>query len=112
MSASNRTQIFVAVAGAAVFLISGLASAATLDARTTTKINNAKAQAWSYQAQGKKNPEQDKPLALQKKIVNIGSRKDNTCNLNVGSVQGKPRPGQRAPKEVIVTAKDVINVCK
>jgi hypothetical protein len=112
MNANKRTQVAVAFAGTMVFALSGFVSAATLDSRTTTKINNAKAQAWSYQAQGKKNPEEDKPLALQKKIVNIGSRKDNTCNLNVGSVQGKPRPGQRAPKEVIVTAKDVINVCK
>jgi hypothetical protein len=112
MNANKHGMFVVASVALATFALSGVVSAAPLDAHSTTKINNAKAQAWSYQAQGKKNPEADKPLALQKQIVNMGSRKDNTCNMNVGTVQGKPKAGQRAPKEIIVTAKDVINVCK
>ncbi|MBY0429557.1 MAG: hypothetical protein K2Q10_00040 [Rhodospirillales bacterium] len=41
-------------------------------------------------------------------IVNMGSKKAGTCNMNVGA----PAPGQKAPKEVVVTAKDIINICK
>lgn len=40
--------------------------------------------------------------------VNIGSKKAGTCNMNIGSTQ----PGERNPKEVIVTSKEIINVCK
>jgi hypothetical protein len=44
----------------------------------------------------------------QQTQVNIGSKKAGTCTMNVGSTQ----PGQKAPKEVIVTSKEIINVCK
>ena len=40
--------------------------------------------------------------------VNIGSKKAGTCNMNVGATPS----GQKGSKETIVTAKEIINVCK
>ena len=40
--------------------------------------------------------------------VNIGSKKAGTCTMNVGATQS----GQKGSKETIVTAKEIINVCK
>jgi len=39
--------------------------------------------------------------------VNIGSRRAGTCTMNVGT-----QPDGRNSKEVIVTSKEIINVCK
>ena len=44
----------------------------------------------------------------QQTQVNIGSKKAGTCNMNVGSTN----PGDKNSKEVIVTSKEIINVCK
>lgn len=44
----------------------------------------------------------------QQSQVNIGSKKAGTCNMNIGSTQ----PGQKNSKEVIITSKEIINVCK
>ena len=82
--------------------ISFTSFAVNMDARSQSKVSNSMAKKWSstevqdgYQVQE------------SKQIVNIGSKKAGTCNVNIGTVQ----KGQKAPKEVIVTAKDVINVC-
>ncbi len=40
--------------------------------------------------------------------VNIGSKRAGTCNMNVGT----QNPGDKNAKEVIVTSKDIINICK
>ncbi|TXI73805.1 MAG: hypothetical protein E6Q43_05100 [Dokdonella sp.] len=72
-----------------------------LNAPSQTKVNNAIAKAW--QKGGNANDP-----ALQKRVVNIGSKKAGTCDVNVGTVQ----PGQKAPKDIVVTTKEVINVCK
>jgi hypothetical protein len=40
--------------------------------------------------------------------VNIGSKRAGTCNMNVGT----QNPGDKNAKEVIVTSKEIINVCK
>lgn len=40
--------------------------------------------------------------------VNIGSRRDGNCTMNVGTTN----PGDKGKKEVIVTSKEIINVCK
>lgn len=80
----------------------GVASAVqNLNASSQTKVNNAMAKAWQKGG----NPNDP---ALQKRVVNIGSKKAGTCDVNVGTVQ----PGQRAPKDIVVTTKEVINVCK
>lgn len=41
-------------------------------------------------------------------IVNVGNRRQGTCNLNVGATD----PNNKNNKEVVVTAKNIINVCK
>lgn len=40
--------------------------------------------------------------------VNFGSRRQGTCNMNVGT----QNPGDKNAKEVIVTSKEIINICK
>lgn len=40
--------------------------------------------------------------------VNIGSRRAGTCNMNVGTQNA----GDKNAKEVIVTSKEIINICK
>ncbi len=72
-----------------------------LNAHSQTKVNNAKAKAWS--TQGNANDQR-----FQKSVVNIGSKRAGTCDVNVGTVQ----KGQKAPKEIVVATKEVINVCK
>jgi len=75
-----------------------------LDASSQTKVNNAKAKAWSM-SDGKKDGYQQQN---SKTLVNIGSKKAGTCGVNVGTV----KPGEKAPKEIVVTTKNVINICK
>lgn len=88
----------------AVFSVSSGASFAVqdLNAASQTKVNNAMAKAWQKGG----NPENDPNL--KKQVVNIGSKKAGTCNVNLGTAQ----PGQKAPKDIVVTTKEVINVCK
>lgn len=75
-----------------------------LDASGNSKVNNAMAKKWS-----KTDTSGDGYKAQQdKRVVNIGNKRSNDCNVNVGTVQ----PGQKAPKEIVVTTKEVINVCK
>lgn len=74
-----------------------------LGASSQSRVDKAKAKAWSAGAmKGGYQAQNDKTL------VNIGSKKAGTCNVNVGTV----KPGEKAPKEIIVTAKEVINICK
>jgi hypothetical protein len=40
--------------------------------------------------------------------VNFGSKRQGTCNMNVGT----QNPGDKNAKEVIVTSKEIINICK
>lgn len=68
-----------------------------------TKVNRALAR--GYQQSG----DTDGYTRMQQQTqVNIGSKKAGTCNMNIGSTQ----PGDKNPKEVIVTSKEIINVCK
>jgi len=90
--------LLVSIASTSVLAVQGL------DASGNSKVNNSLAKKWSntetsgdgYKAQ------------QEKRVVNVGSRRSNDCNVNVGTVQ----PGQKAPKEIVVTTKEVINVCK
>jgi hypothetical protein len=78
-----------------------VASAQGVDAPTATKINKAKAKAWTDGSI--KNQE------YQKDVVNIGSKHNGGCsNVNLGTVKA----GEKAPKEIVVATKNVINVCK
>lgn len=68
-----------------------------------TKVNKALAR--GYQQSG----DTDGYTKIQQQSqVNIGSKRAGTCNMNIGSTQA----GQKNSKEVIVTSKEIINVCK
>ncbi|MCX7149334.1 MAG: hypothetical protein NTY05_07960 [Rhodocyclales bacterium] len=72
-----------------------------VDARSQTKINNAKAKAWTDGS--------IKDDRFKKDVVNIGSKRGGGCNdVNVGTAKA----GEKAPKEIVVTTKNVINICK
>ncbi len=108
MNANNR--ILRVCAGLVLGLAVSVVSAEPLNAHSNTKINNAKAKGWSTGSISN-DP------ALQKDVVNIQKKKNGGCNdVNVGSVQtGKTKAGeksQKAPKEIVVATKNVINVCK
>lgn len=97
------------VAGIAVSVFAGSALAVQgLDASGNSKINNASAKRWIANDKDKNATDGYNNPVNQKRVVNFGSRKDNTCNVNIGTVQ----PGQKAPKNITVGVKEVINVCK
>jgi hypothetical protein len=98
------------LSSAAFILMSAAANTAwaQLSAADSTKVNGALSKKWS---ESKGN--NDKQPVNPKQIVNIGSKKNGGCSdVNIGSVVGKRKPGEKAPKEIVVTAKDVINICK
>lgn len=108
MNANNR--ILRVCAGLVLGLAVPAVSAEPLNAHSNTKINSAKAKGWSTGTIAN-DP------ALQKDVVNIQKKKNGGCNdVNIGTAQtGKTRPGERsqkAPKEIVVATKNVINVCK
>lgn len=97
---------------AAIVLMSAAASPvwAQLSAEAQTKVQGAQAKKWS--ASEGKDDGYTKPVD-QKRVVNIGDRKKGGCSdVNIGSVVGKRKPGEKAPKEIVVTTKEVINICK
>ena len=77
---------------------------ANLDAHGQSKVSDAMAKKWT-QSDGNKDGYQ---AQQDKSVVNIGSKKGGNCVVNVGTVQ----KGQKAPKDIVVTTKEVINVCK
>lgn len=86
-------------------LFAGTAAAVEgVDASGNSKINNALAKKWK-DSDGKNS--YNNPVD-QKRVVNIANKKSGNCSVNVGTVA----PGQKAPKEIVVTTKEVINVCK
>lgn len=100
---ANKCRQFVA--GVCIGVIStGAMAVQGLDASGNSKVNNSLAKKWSNT-----DTSRDGYKAQQdKRVVNVGSRRSNDCNVNVGTVQS----GQKAPKEIVVTTKEVINVCK
>lgn len=70
-----------------------------LNPRGQSKVN--KAMAKGYLQSGAEG------MQKQQTQVNIGSKKAGTCTMNVGAT-----PGGKDAKETIVTAKEIINVCK
>lgn len=104
----NKFLGFVVTAAAALLSSLPVHAVDGLDARGQTKVNNAMAKKWSQQ--GQPQPVQPINPAQDRKVVNIGSRREGTCSVNVGTAQaGKDG---RAPKDIVVTTKEVINVCK
>jgi hypothetical protein len=104
MNANKR--LCQVVVGLAVGAMSSMALAEQgVNASGQSKINNAKAKKWMTSdggGNGYSNPVQ------QDRVVNFGSKKNGNCTVNVGTVQA----GQKAPKEIVVTTREVINVCK
>lgn len=104
MMIANKTFARVCV-GALTLFVGGLALAVTnLDAHGQSKVSNAMAKKWS-QSDTSKNGYQ---AQQDKSVVNLGNKKAGNCVVNVGTVQN----GQKAPKDIVVTTKEVINVCK
>lgn len=91
-------------AGAALVLYGSLCLSQGLDSNANSKVNNAMAKRWTEDAKAKETPKNGYEAQNKNKILNVGSGKN--CNLNVGTKQ----PGQKG--DVIVTTKEVINVCK
>lgn len=88
--------------GVCVAFAASLAVAQGLNASSQTKVNNAKAKAWSSNTI-KTDPN------MQKSQVNIGSKRGGGCSdVNVGTASA----GGKAPKEIVVATKEVINICK
>jgi hypothetical protein len=96
--AQSSIGLVLVLAGNAAFAVSNL------DAHGQSKVSNAMAKKWS-QSDTDKNGYQ---AQQDKQVVNIGSKKGGDCVVNVGTVQ----KGQKAPKDIVVTTKEVINVCK
>ncbi|MDD2610803.1 MAG: hypothetical protein PHX60_14155 [Giesbergeria sp.] len=76
-----------------------------LDSSGQTKVNKALAERWVRQ-----DNTQKKTPAEERRVTNIGSRRDGTCNVNVGTAQ--PDSRGRAPRNIVVTTKEVVNVCR
>ena len=101
MMNANRRFLSIGV-GLFLGLAFSVASAEQgVDASSQTKINNAKAKAWTDGS--------IKDDRFKKDVVNIGSKRGGGCNdVNVGTAKA----GQKAPKDIVVTTKNVINICK
>lgn len=70
-----------------------------LNPRGQSKVNKALAK--GYMQSGADQ------MQKQQTQVNIGSKRAGTCTMNVGATQDS-----KNTKETIVTAKEIINVCK
>ena len=73
-----------------------------LNSRGQSKVNKALAKGYMQSSNdGAKRMESQSQ-------VNIGSKRDGNCTMNVGT---QPAGGKNS-KEVIVTSKEIINICK
>ncbi|MGE5478634.1 MAG: hypothetical protein ACM3Q1_18425 [Bacteroidales bacterium] len=75
-----------------------------LNNRGQQKVSNVKAKRWLQDGGSKDgySKQQDNT------IVNFGSKKAGTCNMNIGSSDGSGK----APKDVVITTQNIINLCK
>lgn len=76
-----------------------------LGASGNRKVQGAMAKNWANKPG---DSQQYGNTVNQRQVVNIGNKKTGCSNVNIGTAQ----PGQKAPKEIVVTTKEVINVCK
>lgn len=93
-----------ALAVSCLLCISTASYAQGLDSNANSKVNNALARRWTEDAKADQKAKSGYDLQQKDKVLNVGRGK--SCNLNVGTRQ----PGQKG--DVIVTTKEVINVCK
>lgn len=102
MKTASKLMVSLLVLGFG--MVSGAHAVQNLGSSGNAKVDKAIAKRWSMDGAA-----QDGYQKLDNnRVVNIGSRRQGTCNVNVGGVQ----KGQKAPKEIVVTTKDVVNVCK
>ena len=103
---ANKLLTTLVIASAMALTTTGAFAVQNLDAHGNQKVNSAMAKRWSQQEKGQKTPTDEK------QIVNVGSRKQGTCNLNVGTQPANDNRYGRKSNDVVVATKDVINVCK
>jgi hypothetical protein len=103
---ANKLLTTLVVASAMTFTTMSAYAVQGLDAHGNQKVNGAMAKRWSMQEKGQKTPTDEK------QIVNVGSKKQGTCNLNVGTTPANDKRPGRKSNDVVVATKDVINVCK
>mgnify|MGYP001592702193 CR=1 FL=1 len=101
---ANKFWLGMAISVSASLFAGSALAVQGVDASGNSKINNAMAKKWKDS--NVKDGYND--TVNQQRVVNFGSKKGGDCSVNVGTVQ----PGQKAPKEIVVTTKEVINVCK
>jgi hypothetical protein len=90
----------IALSIAASTALSQINQSSHLNSTGQSKVNKALAKGWAAN-DGSSSME-------NRSVVNIGKKGEGNCTVNVGTTQ----KGQKAPKEVVVTAKEIINVCK
>lgn len=101
---ANKFLLHTGLGLAGLMLAGACLAVQNLDAHGQSKVSNAVAKKWSQSDTNK-----DGYQAQQgKSVVNVGNKKAGDCVVNVGTVQ----KGQKAPKDIVVTTKEVINVCK
>ncbi|MEN9372650.1 MAG: hypothetical protein RIR79_202 [Pseudomonadota bacterium] len=102
----NANKLFFSAVAISTSVLMGHTAFAVqgLDAHGQSKVSGAVAKKWSQSDSSKSGYQ----VQQGNTVTNIGSKKNGNCGVNVGTVQ----PGQKAPKEVVVTTKEVINVCK
>ena len=96
----KKAAIFIAGIGLATSAWA-LNEGTHLNPRGQSKVNRALAK--GYLQSGAED------MQKQQTQVNIGSKRAGTCTMNVGA---SPGSGGNDSKEIIVTAKEIINVCK
>ncbi len=92
---------FTILLAASVSVLAEINKGQHLNTRGQSKVNSALAKGY---AQGGA----EGGGSIQQTQVNIGSRKAGNCTMNVGTQPS----GGKGSKEVIVTSKDIINICK
>ncbi|MEY2631583.1 MAG: hypothetical protein RIR00_237 [Pseudomonadota bacterium] len=97
----KKSAVLVMMLLGAGVAVAQVNSSQHLGSRGQSKVNSAEARGWMQQ-----NSSSGYQVQQQQSQVNIGSKKAGTCTMNVGGTQG------RGSKDVVVTAKDIINVCK
>lgn len=105
---ANKFWLQVIACVSAGFITGSALAVEGVGASGNAKINNAMAKKWTASDRDPSAKDGYNNPVNQKRVVNFGSKKSGDCSVNVGTVQ----PGQKAPKEIVVTTKEVINVCK
>lgn len=97
---NRRLGMALFVVGVALaFPVQALNEGTHLQPRGQSKVNRVLAK--GYLQSGAEG------MQKQQTQVNIGSKRAGTCTMNIGATQGG-----KGSKETIVTAKEIINVCR